>query len=123
MKIKGGLLACAVSLFGAYSTSAQAMVVIGTYSFDDNQLVDQVNSISGGNGFYDGINQIDPVVTPDSITDKDPVSAGETYISTLPAASATGYNGVTVDLGFGSSQINGSGSDLALFFLFDLTGI
>ena len=133
MKTKGGLLACAVSLLGACFSSAQATVVIGTYSFENNQLVDQVNSISGGNGFYDGTNLIDPSdVSPNGITDKDPVSAGATFISTLPYipgvspdpdVGAPGYNGVTIDLGFGSSRtVNETGSDLALFFLFDQAG-
>lgn len=130
MKMKGGLLACAVSLFGAYVTSAQAVVVVGTYSFEDSQLVDQVNSVTGGDGFYDGTSLVtgadltNPGFTPNGITDKDPISAGATFISTLPASSTPGqtYNGTTIDLGFGSSQtVNGTGSDLALFFLFDQT--
>ncbi len=129
MEIKGGLLACAVSLFGVYSASAQAAPVdIGTYSFEDSQLVDRVNSVTGGDGFYDGTNLVsganlmDLAFTPNGITDKDPTSAGATFISTLPSQSTPGadYNGVTIDLGFSSSRtINGTGSDLALFFLFD----
>ena len=122
MKIKGGLLACAVSFFGIYSASTQAAVVLGTYEFEDSQLVSTVNSFSGGDGFYDGVSLIDPVASPGTITDKDPTLAGVTFISTLPASSTPGadYNGVTIDLGFGTSQVNDAGSnDLALFFLFD----
>jgi hypothetical protein len=80
-----------------------------------------VNSFSGGDGFYDGVSLIDPVASPGTITDKDS-RAGVTFISTLPASSTPGadYNGVTIDLGFGTSQVNGAGgNDLALFFLFE----
>ncbi len=123
MKIKGGLLACAVSLLSAYSVSAQAVVVIGTYSFENNQLVNQVNSVNTGGMLYDGTNLVDPVASPINITDTNAVSAGATFLSTLPSANATGANGVTIGLGFGANQINNpSGNDLALFFLFDQAG-
>ena len=123
MKINHGLKAGLVSLGVLFSGFAQAAVVIGTYTFQDSQLVDQVTSFTPGKQAYDGVSLINPLTTPQNITDKDPVSAGATHISTLPASSAANANGFTIGLGFGADQVvNGTGNDLALFFLFDQSG-
>jgi len=103
-------------LAGLFSTTVEAAVVVGTYNFANEQLVDQVSSFSG-TGMYNGTSYIDPSVTTADITDIDPVYAPITYIATAPFA---GYDNVSIDLGFSQiSVVNGAGADLALFFLWD----
>ncbi len=112
-------------LAGAASGSAQAAAVIGTYQFSDAQLVDNVVGASNnwfytgsvykgynGSGWVDGSNNS---TTPSELTDA--------TTSTLFATTASAAN-TYVDLSFDVSAgvINGSGNDLALFFIWDQSG-
>ena len=115
MKRLTGVIGAAALLAGAMS-SAQAAVVVGTYSFESSELVDQVLSFSG-TGMYNGTNYINPAVSTADITDTDSVYAPITYVATAPYA---GYDDVSLGLGFGQTNVvNGAGADIALFFLFD----
>jgi len=95
-------------VFGVLSGAASAATVVGTYSFEDADLADQAVLTSGQvwdstTGAY--------TATPAALTDGN----AATYASTYPSA---GYSNVTMNLGFGKTQItNGPGADIALFFL------
>lgn len=101
--------------WGIHAGVAQAAPVqVGTYTL--NALVDQVVSASGD--MYNGVAYVDPVVSPGDITD----AAAYTFLST---ADFDGWRSRTLGLGFSSSQpavVNGSGADIALFFLSDQSG-
>lgn len=92
--------------FGVLSGSASA-VTVGTYSFTDAELADQANVSNGA--VWDSASNV-YTTTPTALTDADAAS----YASTYPQ---DGYSNVTIDLGFGQTQVtNGSGGDIALFF-------
>jgi hypothetical protein len=111
-------LLAAAGFMGMLCSGVQATVVVGTYSFEENQLVDRVLSFRG-DGMYDGSNYVNPVLSPANITDSGPITAPITYLQT---ANFEGYRNVSMALGFGQSRvINGSGADIALFFLSDQT--
>ena len=115
MKTRSILVAGACSL-GLLSSGVQATVVVGTYSFEETELLDRVLSFSGS-GMYDGSNYVNPVSSPGNVTDTGPISAPITYLQT---ANFDGYRNVAMDVGFSQSRvINGSGADIALFFLSD----
>lgn len=105
-------------LLGLTCSAVQATVVVGTYSFEESELVNRVLSFRGS-GMYDGSNYVNPVSSPDNITDTGPISAPLTYLQT---ANFDGYRDVSMALEFGQSRvINGPGADIALFFLSDQT--
>jgi len=115
MKIRSNLVA-GVCLLGLLSNGVQAAVTVGTYSFEESELVDRVLSFRG-DGMYDGSSYVNPVLSPGNITDTDPISAPLTYLQT---ANYEGYRDVSMGLEFSQSRvINGSGADIALFFLSD----
>jgi len=112
------ILVAGACLLDLISSGVQATVVVGTYSFKDTELVNRVLSFRG-NGMYDGSNYVNPVRSPDNITDTGPISAPLTYLQT---ANFDGYRDVSMGLEFGQSRvINGNGADIALFFLSDQT--
>jgi hypothetical protein len=115
---RNSVLVAGACLLGLLSSGVQATVVVGTYSFGDDELVDRVLSFRG-NGMYDGSNYVNPVSSPANITDTGPISAPLTYLQT---ANYEGYRDVSMGLDFGQTRvINGSGADIALFFLSDQT--
>ena len=114
MKSVKGILSGA--LLGILSFDALGAVIdVGPYSFDDSALVDQVVSYSGAGGTMDnGTAFVDPLNTPELI---------DTNAGTFLATNITpGWNDVAIDLRFNQvNVVNGTGADLALFFLFDQT--
>jgi len=115
---RNSILVAGACLLGLLSSGVQATVVVGTYSFGEGELVDQVLSFRGS-GMYDGSKYVDPVSSPANITDTGPISAPLTYLQT---ANYEGYRDVSMGLGFDQTRvINGNGADIALFFLSDQT--
>jgi len=117
MRSKSILIAGAYVL-GLLSSAVQATVVVGSYSFEEDELVNRVLSFRG-DGMYDGSKYVNPVSSPDNVTDTGAVSAPLTYLQT---ANFDGYRDVSMGLEFSRSRVvNGSGADIALFFLSDQT--
>ena len=81
MKVRSMLCASACSL-AVLSGAVQAAVVVGTYSFEETALVDQVASFTG-NGVYDGSSYVNPVSSPANVTDTEPVAAPITSLQTV----------------------------------------
>lgn len=105
MKIKLFAHIGAVALV-ALSGAASA-VTVGTYSFTNADLANQAALTSGQ--VWDSVAGV-YTTSPAALTDADATS----YASTYPSA---GYDNVTIDLGFGQAITNGTGADIALFFL------
>lgn len=115
MKLQNVLLGITAGI-GLSLSSAYASVVVGTYSFESEQLVDQVLSFTG-TGLYTGSGYVNPLTDSTNITDTDPVTSPITFLATAPYA---GYQNETMGLGFSQTSIfNGDGADIALFFLFN----
>jgi len=92
---------------GVLSGTASA-ITVGTYIFANTDLADQA-VLSNGQVWDSTTTSY--TTTPAALTDTD----ATTYASTYPQ---TGYDNVTIDLGFSQTQIkNGVGADIALFFL------
>lgn len=118
MKSKAILTAGAGFLGVLLCSGVQATVVVGSYSFEENELVDRVLSFRGS-GMYDGSNYVNPVSSPENITDTGPITAPLSYLQT---ANFDGYRNVSMGLEFSRSRVvNGRGADIALFFLSDQT--
>lgn len=105
MKIKLFAYIGAVA-FVALSGTASA-VTVGTYSFTNADLANSAVLTSGQ--VWDSTTNT-YTTTPAALIDAD----ATTYTSTYPS---TGYDNVTIDLGFGQAITNGTGADIALFFL------
>lgn len=103
---------CGGALLGALSFNAFG-VTVGTYTFDENELVDEVTSYNGAGLQMDtGNDWVDPL-TSSQLTD---TNAG-TFLATNIAP---GYNDVTLGMRFNQiNVIDGVGADMALFFMFD----
>ena len=108
----GILNICGGALLWALSFSAFG-VTVGTYTFDESELVDDVTSYSGATGLMDTGNAwVDPL-TSTQLTD---TNAGTFQATNITA----GYNNVTLGMRLNQTTvINGDGADMALFFLFD----
>jgi hypothetical protein len=110
------ILITMTAALGFAMSAANASVVVGTYSFEETQLADQVLSFSG-TGVYNGTAYVNPMSNSSDITDTDSVTSPLTFLSTAPYP---GYKNVSLGLGFSETNvINGSQGDLALFFLFN----
>jgi len=115
MKARRTLVAGVLALSSFAGASHAAPVTVGTFTL--NALVDEVTSFTG-TAVYNGTGYINPVATPGDITD----NAANTFVST---GNYDGYRDATLGLGFSTAQgnvVNGSGTDLALFFLSDQGG-
>jgi len=100
-------LATLVLGIGAATAAGAATVSLGTYTFDTNSLA---STASSTNVLYDGNAYVNASASP-ALTD----SAGWTFLGAV-----NGQGSVGVNLGFTNDNIvNGTGADLALFFLFD----
>lgn len=111
-------LVAGVCLIGVLCNGVQATVVVGRYYFEEDELVERVLSFRG-QGMYDGSGYVNPVLSPDNITDTGPISAPLTYLQT---ANFEGYSDVSMALDFGRTRvINRRGADIAFFFLSDQT--
>ena len=108
----GILNICGGALLWALSFSAFG-VTIGSYTFDESELVDRVTSYSGATGLMDtGNDWVDPL-TSTQLTD---TNAGTFHATNI----AAGYNDVTLGMRLNQTTvIDGAGADMALFFLFD----
>ena len=97
----------------ALAAPVQAVVYqIGSYSFDESAFITDVQSFRGA-GMWDGSSWVDPLTSPGNVTDY----SAATYLAT---GYFSGYNNVTLGLGFGNVRVvDGAGADMALFFAGD----
>ena len=108
----GILNICGGALLWALSFSAFG-VTVGTYTFDESELVDEVTSYSGATSLMDTGNDWVSPLTSSQLTD---TNAGTFQATNISA----GYNNVTLGMRLNQTTvIDGAGADMALFFLFD----
>ena len=108
----GILNICGGALLWALSFSAFG-ITVGTYTFDESKLVDEITSYSGATGLMDTGNDWVSPLTSSQLTD---TNAGTFHATNI----FEGYNDVTLGMRLNQTTvIDGAGADMALFFLFD----